>query len=333
MLACVSVTRVQDATRRRLLTSAIGGITLGVAGCADQATELAGGGSEDERTEPETEGPTSETEGSTDYTAWLLAPAAYDTDHYVVDVRRPSEILTHQEAFDEDATILREVRGAGDLFANSETEMLLNAGTLSSLEFTVVVGGYEVDEVEAAITSDSDFDLEEAGSLHGFTLYQADEGNDPVAVSEDAVVISEHRTMMDPAIEAWAGERERYADVSDPFGTVVDALGDGTSIKAQTYDPDDHQLEEYVPGAIASGSRLRVDGDTTEYSGALVFEDSPSVETVRNRLGETEYFASVRDVDVRTEGRTAVVSGTMDTDSLGRTYPYLGGILVESRSR
>lgn len=321
-----------DPTRRRLLKSTAVGVTLGAAGCMEQVSDLAGTDSSDEAEGNGTE-PTSDSDTGADYAAWLPSPEAYDSNHYVFDLRRPSAILDNESHLEENASMLQDVSDFKDPFSPTEMDLLLSAGTLDTFEITVIVGGYDTGEVETAAKNGSlGFELSAAGDLHGFTIYEADGGGDALAVSEDAVVTSERRQMLEPAIEAWAGERERYVDTSDHLRTVIDTLGDGTSLKAQTYEPDQHQRDDYVPGAVASGSVLQVNGSTTAYTGTLVFEDGKAAGAeVQTDFSGREYFESLREIDVTTDGRVAVVTGTADTASLGRTYPYFGGLLVESR--
>ena len=326
---------MREMGRRRLLEGTAMGIGLVTAGCLESATEGIGGGDDGDSTgggdgSGDSQSPESKpADGTPAYADWLPAPAAFESSHYVVDARRPSAVVAQDSEFGETARIRESADNYGEMFDPAEMELRVRAGNLDGFEFELFVGGFDAAEVETNITGDEEFDLREAGEFHGFSVYQAEDGNDPVAISEDTLVISEHRRMLDPVIEARDGDRERYVEASDDFRKVVESIGTGTAVKAQTY--DDHQFDDHVEGAVASGSALRVQGAATEYTGALIFDGEPTADATQTALNGTEYFESARGIDVSVEGDAAVATATLDTAALDRTYPYWGGIIVESR--
>ena len=326
---------MREIGRRRLLEGTAVGLGLATAGCLESATERiggngdgdgsgSGGGSEDSQ-DPNS----AADDGTPEYTDWLPAPAAFETDHYVVDTRRPSEVVRQADEFDESARLRGATENYGELLDPAGIELRVRAGNLNGFEFELFVGGFDPATVKADITGDGEFSLQEAGEFHGFSVYQAEDGNNPVAISEEVLLISEHRRMLDPVIEARDGDRERYVEASEEFRTIVESLGTGTAVKAQTY--DDHQFDDHVEGTVGSGSALRVRGAETEYTGAMLFDGEATADAARTALNGREYFGSAGEVDVSVNGDAAVATATLDTAALDRTYPYFGGIIVESR--
>ena len=292
--------------RRTLLRTGFAGGIAALAGCSNS---LAGG-----------------SEGAT-FADWLYAPGTVaDTDHYLSLRYEPAAIADRAGEFDGD--VYDALRAFGS--SARDTVGFRFAGTDVHLAFgknSVLTADFEASEVVSTLKDD---EFVAGGSYGGFDQYLGPDENTAVGVGSDAVVVARSSGIFGSGVQAprilqaiadaHNGDTERYADASADFETLTGALGDGALQSARTHpetDETDTEDGEFA-GEVARGIDSTLTDEGIETTFALVFTDGSAVDAVAvedwvaaNRNDGT--FATFESVEVSTDGRTALVTGTEPT--------------------
>jgi len=273
---------------------------------------------------------------------WIYAPDAVTDDrHGYVTFSRPSQIADARAEFDsefyanvsEENTLLS-VTGLDYDEVDESVAILPGIDSFSDLlqaffqgPTRVATADYDAEAVAAALDGAG---YAETGSEGDYTLYANDDGTRTVAVGGGALATARDgfgagaAAKVEAAIAANAGDEDRYVDESDDFSTLLDRLGSGEFRTATTFDPESSTDTESgtFTGRVGEGVKLAVDGEETTLQYVHVFEDGEAVdaddvERWVDFSGDNDgYFADVFDSSTEKNGRTAVTTGTIETDRI-----------------
>lgn len=116
------------------------------------------------------------------------------------------------------------------------------------------------------------------------------------------------------------GDTPLYTDSASAADTLVSALGGGTFVSGQVYEPMERDQPEQglIEDSVGRGSAFTVDGDTASVTAVVAFEDSGDAETdgLEDWFDEASRFEDVDDESFETQGSAAVMTGTIDTDDI-----------------
>ncbi|GAB3689351.1 hypothetical protein GCM10028857_24580 [Salinarchaeum chitinilyticum] len=130
-------------------------------------------------------------------------------------------------------------------------------------------------------------------------------------------------TVLQAIVDTYNGNGSRYVDDSEAFAELTSTLTTGTIISGQTFEETEETEEDYgqFEGAVARGQSATVNGETSDVEWVVTFGDADDVDTGDledwTESSEVETFDDVDDISISTSGRSAVVTGTMDTDDIG----------------
>lgn len=124
------------------------------------------------------------------------------------------------------------------------------------------------------------------------------------------------------------GDEDRYTAESDDMQTLLNQVGGEDVLVAGTQEEVDDGTPSFgqFEGQVGIGYGATFDGETTDLTYAVVFDDADDVdaddveefvEDATDALDFIESFEDVEGIESTQNGRTAVVSGTMDTDEYG----------------
>ncbi|WP_248517401.1 twin-arginine translocation signal domain-containing protein [Salinarchaeum laminariae] len=131
------------------------------------------------------------------------------------------------------------------------------------------------------------------------------------------------RTVAKSIVDTGAGKETRYADDSEAYAELTSTLTAGTFVSGRTFEETEETAEEMgqFEGAVARGSSVTVNGETSDVEWVITFADADDVDTGDvedwTEDAEDETFDDVDDISISTSGRSVVISGTMDTDDYG----------------
>jgi len=156
----------------------------------------------------------------------------------------------------------------------------------------------------------------------------------PVGVSDQALVTSisisregviEGATaVVETIIDTHLGTVDRYAEENDDLKTLTSSLGVGAHVFGETVEAQettDVSMGRFE-NAVAGGGRWRINGETSKIKRIIVFEEEDDVDTddidewVSEHQGSDQAFDDVDDTTVEQDGRTVVVTSTIDTDDV-----------------
>jgi hypothetical protein len=240
--------------------------------------------------------------------------------------------------------------GGGDLSEDGRS-----AGAFGSI---AVTGDVPRAELETRVESEGS--AEPTGSYEGYSMYAVSElddgvggvpgsgqfqGSGAVAIGEDAMLAgfsysqgmdvgATGESALETMIDAAGGDARRLSATSGPAQRVQDRLGDAMIVVGAEVDPAllSAAQELGAPdmfGAVLAGLRggglgLDVDGDTSTYRFALVYDgegsatDAGIVDMVSELSTRLEDREGVERVDATQDGEVVVVTLVGDTETLAR---------------
>lgn len=263
----------------------------------------------------------------TDYTAWLPTPDRFGSPEYSIEYYDVGTIRAHEARFDR--TVYDTYRewaqrgydSVGLSLDSIETELL--GGNVTNLR-----GEWERETLLEALESRR---YQEADSYAGFDIYRRQRVDLAVAVSDRRLLLA-GRTGRSPTgtaklfVDVASGEEPRYVDRNDGIGTLLDRLGEGTTVVVKPQsggersDPENGQFS----GAEARGVVRTIDGDTTTDKIGVVVAESGDLtpDTVRTWTESDPFFGDVRpEMDVGE--RSALVTVARQTADLDSVRPRL----------
>ena len=298
-------------TRRTLLrrgTAAIGtGAIASTAGCFG-LNPLGGGGG---------------------YTNWLPAPdELLDEDHYYVTSTNLGTLAANEDT----------LGGEPDSLESTWDPVTLDwdeVSTVTSMAvFTSVVqANFNRDDVVEDLEDD---DFDDDTDHEGFTIYLSGDEQQAFGVGDGTLVISagygsgdaDPVDQVETVIDASNGNVERYTAASEDMQTLVNKLGGGAFLSADTYEEqdDDNPEDGNLENSVAQGTSITINGETSAYKTVVVYESADDVDTddledwvdANDGSSSTDgtRFDDVDDISYNADGRAGVISGTIDTDIL-----------------
>ncbi len=266
--------------------------------------------------------------GSSAYDSWLPEPGVIveGTDHYSFSYSDVKAIRNNEDNFDEDVF---------EAFESSEDSFPLDQMNVDFDEVTskisvngsngVITGTFKRDDVGSELEDD---DFEEDGDHEGYTLYTK-QGSQGVAVKKNEAVYAqlgffsggdEPKDVLEALIDTKKGNEERYAKAEEDFKTLIGKLGSGTLVDGGTQEePDETNAEAgRFEGAVARGSKLTVNGETSKAKRIVVFnsKDDIDMHDVEDWT-DSDSFDDYDNVNSSKNGRAVVVTAKIDTDDYG----------------
>ena len=303
-----------DQRRRALLRTVPLAVAGGLAGCS----ALSGDDSTDE---PTIEGGTAtatdsgDSDGEWSPTDWLFPPSALGQDHYAFVTLRPAAMLEYADA-------LPEAR-----VSNLRNDIGLSGfDTVGSLDGVYQLGGGAVVydgpfEREPLVSELTEAGFSDVGSDHGFDQYSPDDQR-LVAVGERATLLVDLRNVetdatatdvAGAALDAVSGNGDRYQDVSEDCGALLDALESGHVLTGRTGSTPVND-----DAAVGQAGRWQLGAETTAVDVATVFEsaDEAAPDTVESWAAAVGPFGETTPT-VSTDGRVVSASADVRTGELG----------------
>lgn len=130
-------------------------------------------------------------------------------------------------------------------------------------------------------------------------------------------------TVVEAIVDTYNGEGSWYVDDSEAFSELTSTLTAGTVVSGRTFEETEETAAEngQFEGAVARGSSTTINGETSEVEWVITFDDADDIDTGDvedwTEDSEDETFDDVDAISVGTSGRSAVVTGTIDTDDIG----------------
>jgi len=127
-------------------------------------------------------------------------------------------------------------------------------------------------------------------------------------------------SVVESIVDTKSGDEDRYADDNEGFSELANQLNAGTFVNGRTHEEYDDTNEQagQFEGAVASGASVTVNGETSDVQWVIPFADSDDIDTgdIEDWTDDGRFFDDVDDINVNTNGRSAIVTGTMDTDEI-----------------
>ncbi len=294
---------------RRSLATAGAGALVGAAGCSSIPNPLG---------------------GNTPYANWLPVPDDVgDSDHYNFTYLNLNDIESNEDELDGDSidpASYEEFWAPLDIdWEDASGLTILGFGGLFGVGGLVVEADFSRDD---AISGLEDEDFDEDSEYEGYALMLDSAETQVYAIGDGAVVLTSSdggdTDTAEALIDAKTGNADRYGDDSDDMSTLIDALGGGTFVNGNTMDePEDPDPAGGTFDAmVAEGQQVTINGQTADVNYVVVYESSDDVDTddleewVTENDGNDEQFDDVDDISYNENGRTGIVTGTLDTDEL-----------------
>lgn len=180
---------------------------------------------------------------------------------------------------------------------------------LGTGRFRVLSANHSRSDVVEHLEDDLDLD-EEDERVSGFSIVLGPEELSGVALDGSVILIvtgvADPQDHLEVLIEAQSGEAEMYAEENEAAGAALDAV-DGDHLTLTEDGPTD-DVEALAVAAT-------FDGETTERTAALVFDDEDAVD--EDLLGDVEADTEWDEIETSTDGRVGFVEGVQDTDEFG----------------
>jgi len=262
-------------------------------------------------------------DGDPAYAGWLHRPGVLDDDpgHYTALHMRPAAIADHESAF-EDGTY-RSLADFADRWALTGLSFPDVEEAITYRASTVVTGSFDAGTVVEPL-DDEGFIV--GGNRRGFEVLTGPEGERAVAVDDGAAVVASGTEESTPfqvahaTVDAREGAVDRYHEIRDAMGVLVDRLGAGTMTTVETFEPplDPEPTEGRFERSFARGRAWTVRGDRTDASAVVVFRDESSVnlDAVQDWIAGPAAPFEVDEPEVSRSGRTAVVRAELPTERI-----------------
>ena len=295
-------------TRRSLLKVAAASGAAALAGCS---SVLPGSGS-----------PAAST------SEWLYQPGTVaDVDHYLALRYRPATLAERGANFDDAVYDAMQAIGgsARDLvgFDFAETDAQLSFGQNGVIETE-----FEASDVVAVLESD---DFTEGDAYGDFDVYVGPDEDAAVGIGGSAVVVARSTgifgsadnaaSILEAILDVNAGDAESYAEDSDDFQTLADAVADGDVQSVRTHEAttETDTDEGVFAGEVARGIDSQLVEGGIETTFVRVFNEASDVDDgdVQDWVDASDTFGDFESVDVSTDGRVVEVTGTEQTGAYG----------------
>lgn len=269
--------------RQYLEASAIGLVSIGLAGCLGDDGGADEPNSDDDDAFGDTIG------GDYERVArWLPAPSHFESDGLAVLSKAPAALAEKDDAFEDGA--LEPIRddlerfGVGSLAVADVDRLVLvefpDSDDSSPMGFGVVEGNIDPDAVGTTL---EDNGLEPDGREDGYDYYDSDEA--AYAVADGSVVASIDttiaRSVVENVVAAERGDIERYAEERAAFGRLVDQLPAGhmalTFGQGTIFETEDVE-NPIVEAATIDGAVTEIREDTAHTGFVILLEDDSDVE-------------------------------------------------------
>jgi hypothetical protein len=264
--------------------------------------------------------------GSQSFSNWLCEPGTIvDTNHYSSIMMNMGNVRSNEDNVSED--LYENFEAFEDYLSFTGIDFDEMSTTLVYNSIYVVTGSYTTEDVIEEL-EDNDYDDET--DHEGFTIYLSSDGSTAVGVSEQALVAriqgydSDSVDAVETIIDTKIGEEDRYVAESEDFETLMRTLDPGAYLTGRTY--EEQSNTDTAVGtfehAVAGGRRWRINGETSNLKTAIVFEEADDIDLddindwIDDTGGSDQTFDDVDDTDVKKQGRTAVITGTVDTDDV-----------------
>lgn len=263
--------------------------------------------------------------GGGGYLQWLPEPGTIgDDDHYGFNMLEYSSLEEYEDEFSSDTDLDSiEARWAPADIDWEDVSMLLLFNGMQVIE-----GEFEKESIIDDL-DDEDFDDED--EYEGFQVMLSEDESVAAAVSDDVFVRAGFGGARDDAegaledvIDTSNGEEDRYVDDNEAFGELTDKLDTEHVVSGSTMEAvDDGEPERgRFENQVADGQTLNIDGETTEGKWVIVFEEEDDVDVgdvedwVETSQDNDGRFEDWDDVEVGSNGRSAIVEATADTDDV-----------------
>lgn len=266
--------------------------------------------------------------GAQSYSSWLYEPGIHlDSDHYAVSYRANAEIASYQDEFDGDV-----YDNMAENFESSYEFLALDFDEVESETtfggyLAAVLNGYQV-ERSSIVSSLEDEEYEDDGEYEGFQVFLAPDESQAVGLTNEEILLTsssfdgdaEALEVLETAVDTHNGDENRYVEEHTAFAELMDQLNAGSVVFARTSEETEETDVEngQFEGVVASGSAQLVTGDTMQVQVVMVFDSAEDIDTDDiEEWTETATFDAITDTAVSTSGRSAVVTGTTNTDEYG----------------
>jgi hypothetical protein len=272
-------------------------------------------------------------DGGASYKSWLYAPGTIgEKDHYLFGV------IDHQDIRDNED----ELGDYYDFFEGQEDRFPLSTmdidyddmnQNISLGSGAAITGSFSGSDVVSELEDNDEF--EDEGDYEGYTLFVAGGGenatstpraigiNGSTAVAAGDTPFTDSpdpQDVVETLIDTDAGNEERYGEDNEDMNVVLNRVGSGTIVNGSTQEETEETNAEQgqFEGRVASGSRIRINGETTANRQVIVFASSDDVNTNDiETWTETDTFDDVDNISISQSGRRITITGEIDTDEFG----------------
>jgi len=276
--------------------------------------------------------------GSPPYASWLPAPGDLgDADHYRFNYLNMGQIESNEDQFSSDSfdpSSFEEFWAPLNINWEDTSHITTFGGLFGVSGGIAVEADYNQDDAVSTLEGE---DFEQDSEYDGYSIMLGGDGQRIYAVDGSAVIItsasgsSDGGTSSDGStdrvetiIDAKAGDTDRYGDASDDMSTLTGELGGGTLVSGGTMEaPDEADVENgRFENMVARGSRIEANGDTADAKYAVVYESESDVDTAELEAwvdandGSDGQFADLNDPSYDSNGRTGVITGTVNTSDI-----------------
>lgn len=273
--------------------------------------------------------------GGNSLSEWIPDPDEYDSEGTSFNALNYSKIAENEDFFDEDTFDSLESSGESTVepldIDYEDVTMAAQAGPAS-----IWNGNYEnqtvIEALEDEDTGQGEF--EEDDTYEGYKVYilqeAADEPNIAYAVNGTTVVQTRRRgeenavDMAEIMIDTKTGNGTRLVDEEEQFKTLLNEVGSGTIISGNFFPDseveDTNEDQGRFEGTIAQGSRLNINGETSDGKWVYVFDsegdgDQGDLEDYATGSLDDQYNFN-NDPSASAGGGVGTITGTFDTDEL-----------------
>lgn len=262
---------------------------------------------------------------------WLYEPGTIrDEDHYWVSFVEPPTFVDNEDDFDEE--VYDTIEATEDQYSVLDLDIEEIDSVLRFDRNAVLTGQYDTENVIDEL-DDADFD-EEDDDYEGYRIFLSPDDHRGVGVSSDSLIVArvgshdDGDEVVETIVDTRIGEEDRYVDEEEDFATLTDTLSPAAVQYGHTFPERDGTDVERgrFDEAVANGYSVQVDGESTRLEAVIVFDSANDIDVddIEDWIDENdrsdEIFDDVEDIGVDTNGRTAVVSGRIDTDDLTNTW-------------
>jgi hypothetical protein len=265
--------------------------------------------------------------GGGGYAQWLYAPGEIgDRDHYGFSYQNDQAIRNNEDEFD--SSYFDRQESSEDNFPleqmgvdYDEVKNRLSIGTVG-----VINGNFQKSDVVDEL-DDNDFD-DEDDNYSGYAIYQKEDSLAIGVQNNQAVYVQPRFGGVDDVVDAVetiidtkTGDEDRYQNENDAMNVILNQVGGGDIVFGTTQEEADDTNTDRAQfeGQVGTGVQGNFNGDTTNVKYALIFADSDEVDMddIEDWVDDSDTFDDVDNVSTNQNGRTAVITGQIDTDDWG----------------